>query len=477
VKRDLKTGRFNSIHDRGALLGLVKQVVELLPLATAATGPSSSSSSSSSSSAAAAAGLGDDGSDTSPSSSASSSWCSSSMPASPTATAPSAAAAAAAAADPALLSQAGFDLLRSRLAATSIPPARETCRRLGMSWAAVKAAALGERDHDKTLAKVDHDTPVGIGLKTDQQGFDVEDVIWALRLVAGRRGEETPLIPLDYMAERKLLQDGDHRRYIHGGTLLLPTEDQIRIIAGSWDTALELASLPPRAEWRRRRGLNQAEALELCFLETGALATSMEIKAWCRAQGIAYSDRAMTREEALADFRRRLAGRGIEAPASPPPRAERPDYGASLPGGDGGGGGEGDDEDHDHRDRGRDRGERDGAGVGDVDDDRDHHDRDRVADQLRPEQQRMRHFWQDEEIIRATVAFLEQLPAGAKPTVKSYHAWARGHPDRPNVGVFTKAGRRGFPWYLDQARQSRRGAAGSEAGGVLTASRERSIRS
>jgi hypothetical protein len=130
------------------------------------------------------------------------------------------------------------------------PTAHALCMRLGRGWREILHDALSpHRDHAQIEAT---------RKQTDERSdLDYRHVRFAIRMVAGARGQDT-LTPDEYMETREKIIAADRRRST-GGVLerLLPTANQIRWVMGNdegaWQRAVaDVAGL--RAPRKRGRG-------------------------------------------------------------------------------------------------------------------------------------------------------------------------------------------------------------------------------
>lgn len=122
----------------------------------------------------------------------------------------------------------------------------------------------------------------------------------------------------------------------------------------------------------------------------------MELRRFARANGIPWTpDRDRSWLESLAAWKDQRRARELAVPIGPPPRSERPDYaqpiGAALPG-----------------------------------------------------EQRRRDWSNINDCLPFVIAYLEQLPAGARSTKLGYADWERTHPDAPSPSCLDQHG--GWNW-------------------------------
>src|SRR5580693_931411 len=136
--------------------------------------------------------------------------------------------------EPAAASQRSFDSARERSPEhDGLPRAKRIAERLRLSWPDVLNIAHATEAEQNRL----------LGLRTRAARADwlggepVAAVRPALRVVALRRGVET-LTLAEYRAERNAILSADRARWMHGGALRLPTDEQVIAVAGSWDAAL-----------------------------------------------------------------------------------------------------------------------------------------------------------------------------------------------------------------------------------------------
>ncbi len=278
---------------------------------------------------------------------------------------------------PTSVSQRAFDAASAGSAFPDLPAARNIAAQLGMSWADVLRLA-----HEREGT---HAHRLGRKQSSEEQDWLIEEyVIFVLRLVARRLGKDT-LSLRDYRLERARLLRADRARYLHGGQLVLPNEEQIITRVGSWEAALRLAGMTPHEERRDSRP-ESSSALLICDLlerfheHYGVQPTIADLKAFASGNGIPYpSERAVRFSEALEQWKAARKARGLPVPEKPPPPKARADYSLDV-----------------------------GAAR---------------------EGEYRRHKWADvEHCITWMVSYLEGLPATTRSTMRSYRDWA-GHQD------------------------------------------------
>jgi hypothetical protein len=275
--------------------------------------------------------------------------------------------------------QRAFDEARALSSFPDLPSARNIARSLGVSWAEVLALA-----HEPTSVQSQR-----LGRKTgarkNEDYLSAEHVAFVLRLVARRLGVTT-LSLSEYSTERAVMLRDDRSRFLHGGQLILPNEEQIRTFAGSWEKALAAADLEVsrgrRGEALRQRRMRApplTDLMERFYAHYGVQPVCIDLVVFARGNGIPYpSMRNPSFNQALAEWKKRRREQGLPVPSAPPPPSERPDYtrdvGAALPG---------------ERRRGK------------------------------------RH--EIETCIAWMCRYLDELPARSRATRRSYRDWARQH--------------------------------------------------
>jgi hypothetical protein len=212
------------------------------------------------------------------------------------------------------------------------PAARRIAEHLGLPWSKVRELAfMGPRGR---LTGLSH------ALGQDDSGWLTEEYAdFVLRLVARRLGVAT-LRPVHYSAERERMLREDRARWLQGGQLHLPNEDQVIAVAGSWDRALANAGLSPRSEASKPRSGRPSiiEVLDRCYEHHGAQPTINENVTFARANGIPYPrpEPGKPWSSYVREWKQGRQAKGLAVPERPPPKARRPDYsvdvGAALPG-------------------------------------------------------------------------------------------------------------------------------------------------
>jgi hypothetical protein len=298
------------------------------------------------------------------------------------------------------------------------PPARRIAETLGLSWSKVVELAF--------VAPARQRIALGQALNERQGNWlTTEYAEFVLRLLARRLNVET-LRPGQYRVACAEMLAADRARWMHGGNLRLPTEDQIAAVAGGWDQALAnagLAARDPRGD--QPASPRVVELIERCYSHHGAQPSHAELVRFCRANGLAMARLAEGRtwtsyvEEWKAERRRR----GLPMPDGLPPASRRPNYDAD---------------------------------VGAAQD---------------GDQSRKRRWDDEEELVAHAMRFLQQLSRGRRATQRAYADWSARHPGTPWPSAFEQYG----GWvavYQDARRRLRRG---EDPSALLAAARERQL--
>jgi hypothetical protein len=107
----------------------------------------------------------------------------------------------------------------------------------------------------------------------------------------------------------------------HGGQLRLPSDDQVRLAAGSWAGALRLAGLAPRppGSAAARRPPSIIEVLDRCYEHYGIEPHLTGLVTWARANGIPFprKERNKPWSTYIAEWKAARSANGQPAPARP----------------------------------------------------------------------------------------------------------------------------------------------------------------
>jgi hypothetical protein len=243
-------------------------------------------------------------------------------------------------AQPDTATQRAFDAAREHSPEhATLPPARRITERLGLPWREVLLVAHEPEERQAQL----------LGVKTkaaaDNDWITEEHVAAVLQLVAARLGVDTVSLN-EYRVERERMLSADRARWLHGRRLLLPTDNQIMAVVGSWDDALRLAGLrAPRERGPTRKKTNSptfVDLMERFYDAHGVQPTARALKEFARANGIPHPNsrggnvfstaiREWQEQRRAAGLRtprvvRRNGGRGHRAPDY------SADVGAAVPG-------------------------------------------------------------------------------------------------------------------------------------------------
>jgi hypothetical protein len=216
------------------------------------------------------------------------------------------------AAEPVAATQRAFDAARQRSDRFGVlPAARQIAEELELSWREVLAVAHENEARQNQLLAVKSRVPA-------QNWLSEEHAVAVLQLVARRLGGES-LTTGRYRVERARLLAGDRARWMYGGSLLLPDDEQIMAFAGSWDAALRVAGLKAPGGRTLTRGQPSAPALvdllERFHREHGFQPSARELRSFARGNGVPYpSERAQGFGTAVADWRSSRRAHGLPEP-------------------------------------------------------------------------------------------------------------------------------------------------------------------
>ncbi len=143
------------------------------------------------------------------------------------------------------VSQREFDEARSRsLFYPNLSRAKRITERLGLKWHEVLAVAHAHRDEQSKLLGAK-------GRGPNAKWVTPENAAFALAVVAHRLGKDS-LTQGEYRRERAKMLAHDAKRWMHGGQLRMPSEEQVVGVHGSWDAALSAASLQSTTQRERK---------------------------------------------------------------------------------------------------------------------------------------------------------------------------------------------------------------------------------
>lgn len=302
---------------------------------------------------------------------------------------------------PAQVSQRAWDAARASAGFADAPTAKQVSARLRLPWRGCLAIALAsDLDLDQSLGR-------RFG-EPDDPTLGVEAIRAALRTVALRLKKRTLSIA-DYTSERREMLSAVRRALLHPGELTLPTEGQIRRVAGSWEQALILAGLEPRPTPAGSKGLSIVEALDLHLEAHGFLPSTRQLERFARAQGFALAKRRRCYADYFSELATARAEWGKWTPAAVPTRGglPEPDYEA-----------------------------------------------DGMLPAAEPRPGRRRKRWTRPECVTALQLFLDELPPGARPTQRRYQEAARKRAEFPSLRSLQTHG--AFSELLAEARSAGR---------------------
>ncbi|MGD0455905.1 MAG: hypothetical protein ABSB69_20145 [Solirubrobacteraceae bacterium] len=217
-----------------------------------------------------------------------------------------------------------------------MPRAKRIAETLGLSWRDVLVVAHeAPAEQNKLLATKTRESA--------QDWLTPDHVAAVLRLIALRLGVDT-LSLSEYRVEREKVLAEDRARWLSGGQVLLPTDDQIIVAVGSWEGALALAGLREtreRGPTTRGKAPPLVDLMERFYDEYGFQPAAKDLRQFARGNGIPYPGsrprnafkiardewREQRRENSLPEPRvvKRVGGRGNKSPDY------SRDVGAALP--------------------------------------------------------------------------------------------------------------------------------------------------
>ncbi len=277
--------------------------------------------------------------------------------------------------EPEGVTQRDFDAARAASAAhADLPAARRITEQLCLSWREVLAVAHApDGEQNKLLATKTRDP--------EQDWMSDEHVAAVLQIVAKRRRADT-LSRGEYRMELGRILEENRRRSVDKG-LLLPTDNQIVLYVGSWESALGLAGL--RTTWKpgpktRGKAPTLVDLIDRFYDAHGLEPSRAALEQFARAKGTPFpsAHTGSPFKTARAEWRRRRQAQG-QSEARRVPRAGRgqkaPDYS---------------------------------------------HD---AGDAARPGEQR-RYKWTREDCVEWVAKYVGQLGMGERSTAVGYSDWA-----------------------------------------------------
>ncbi len=289
-------------------------------------------------------------------------------------------------AEPTAATQRGFDVARERSADhATLPTARRITEQLRLPWRDVLTVAHAPEAAQNKL--------LGVGARGAAVDWLTRGgVRSALRVAALRRGVGS-LTLAEYRAEREAMLAADRARWLHGGALRVPTDEQVIAVAGSWEAALLLAGLSsgsPRPRTAQQVALTRGDVIERFHEHYGRRPSRPELEAFARGNGLPMrAERGRKWSAIVAEWEHQRRERGL-----PPPRVEPRPPGRPTP------------------KRARTR--------------TDHYARDVGA--ARPGEHRAKGKWTRANCAAAVTRYLVQLRAGERSTQRGYTDWAATQP-------------------------------------------------
>ena len=282
-----------------------------------------------------------------------------------------------------------------------LPRAQSICRILRQSWhGVVELSLLDSAERVKTLA---------MRLRAEEASWLThEQGEFAIRLICRRLGGIVAVSRSEYRRERERLIGSAGR----GGAELaevLPTENQILALFGSWNDALTSAgvALPPGSTPERRifRGTSVIEVLDRCYEHHHSEPTLSELALFAQANGIPLPGlRGRGYRDYVREWKEQRRAQGLDVPERPPAKRDRPDYGVDV-----------------------------GAAAAG--------------------ERRKRKRWSVEEIEPWVDDFLDWLQPALWPTERHYEDWAGETQGAPRASILINHG--GFTKLIDEGRQRR----------------------
>ncbi|MGB1583390.1 MAG: hypothetical protein ACPHCI_06340 [Solirubrobacterales bacterium] len=273
--------------------------------------------------------------------------------------------------------QRRFDAHRAEAGVPDLPRADSICSRLKISWVKLcempdrnargRAVAFGRRNVSESIAE---------WITDEQIGF-------AIRLAAHRHGSLT-ITAADYRRERdKLMKE-------RCAEAVLPDEEQILGMVGSWPAALAIAGLPIDDALERELGrlVRVNAVLDRALEAHGTIPTLYELLAFVRANDLDLPDRINPYPAVVKQWRARRLAQGIATIEYEPRKYGRPDFSRRV---------------------------------------------------IWEEPRRIRRgYWTEALAVDAVARFLESRAPGEPTTRKAYVDWSRGNRDAPSAAYLDR---------------------------------------
>jgi hypothetical protein len=298
-----------------------------------------------------------------------------------------------------------------------LPRARSLSRIFLQGWPdLVELSLQDEQSRARTLA---------IRTSVQEAGwFSHEQAEFALKLVCRRLGGLAAFTPGDYRRERAALtaEAGRRSQIVE---MVLPNQDQIEALFGSWDGALVAVGLQARSEADREDGAVESvggdaspapnrpapsiiDVLDRCYAAHGTEPTIGELVLFARANGIPFprKERGKPWSEYVAEWKEARRADGLGVPEGPPAKRDRPDYGQDV-----------------------------GA--------------------AREGERRLRE-WDEDALVEWAMRFLSELRRNQRPTQRTYDDWVSRTDGAPGHSVMERHG--GFAHIMSLARTRQRQA-------------------
>lgn len=233
---------------------------------------------------------------------------------------------------PETVSQRAFDAARALSDRyTELPAARRIAERLELSWNKVLEIAHGPEGRAQRV--------LGHQLRSRPRAWlTAEYAAFVLKLVA-RRVNASTLTRGDYRTERQAMLCADRKRWLHGKQQMLPSDEEIVGVAGTWQAAMDLAGLGPAPQGRTPRlkhvALSRVEVMDRFYEVYGKRPSILALRAFALGNHLPMRAEETRRwSEIVAEWEARREERGLPAPpvvdGRGNPRSKRPDYSVNV---------------------------------------------------------------------------------------------------------------------------------------------------